>query len=316
MQEYQLTLASQDNHTISGTAFCPDNPGAVLVIAHGMAEHAGRYTNFARWLAERGIATVTYNHRGHGPDCTEDQLGYYSDDNGWNKVTDDLHKVLLDTRKRLPDTPLILMGHSMGSFIAQSCAQQYGDCLDALILSATNRIHRSQLRTSRLLIAGILKLRGKHHRSPTIAKLTFGKFNRLFKPNRTECDWLSRDTAQVDNYLADPLCGFKCTTGLWRDFIEGMLTITPTQWRKDLPVHLFAGTKDPVGEMGEGIRRHHQNILKAGVHTATLRLFDDGRHEMLNEINADDVWCFVLALLNRYARSYENVSETDPLETS
>lgn len=301
MQEYPLTLTSQDSHTISGTLFCPENPGVVLVIAHGMAEHAGRYTPFARWLAEQNVATLTYNHRGHGPDCPEDQLGYYSDHDGWGKVTDDLHRVLLHARERFPDTPLVLMGHSMGSFIAQSCAQQHSDSLDALILSATNRIHHSQLRASRLLIGGIRKLHGHYHRSPTIARITFGKFNSLFKPNRTECDWLSRDTAQVDSYVADPLCGFRCTNSLWHDFIEGMLTIKPAQWRKDLPVHLFAGTEDPVGEMGEGISRHHQSILKAGVQTATLKLFNGGRHEMLNETNADEVWRYVYSLLDQYA---------------
>jgi alpha-beta hydrolase superfamily lysophospholipase len=305
MQEHPLTLTSQDSHTISGTLFCPDQPGAVLVIAHGMAEHAGRYTQFARWLAERHIATLTYNHRGHGPDCPESQLGYYSDQNGWEKVTDDLHRVLLTARERFPGIPLILMGHSMGSFIAQSCAQQHGDCLDALILSATNRIYRTQLRASRLLIGGIRTLHGDGHRSPTIARITFGKFNSLFKPNRTECDWLSRDTDQVDRYIADPLCGFKCTTGLWHDFIEGMLTITPGQWRKDLPVHLFAGTHDPVGEMGEGIARHHESILKAGVRTATLKLFDGGRHEMLNETNADEVWAYVHSLISQYVQPAE-----------
>jgi alpha-beta hydrolase superfamily lysophospholipase len=300
MQEHSLSLASQDNHTIIGTVFCPEHSAAVLVIAHGMAEHAGRYSGFAHWLASRKIAVVTYNHRGHGPDCPKDQLGHYGDHNGWGKVTDDLHRVLLDTRERFPGLPLILLGHSMGSFIAQSCAQRHPDALDALILSATNRIHRPQLIASRILIGGIRKLLGNRHLSPTIAKMTFGKFNNLFKPNRTECDWLSRDTNQVDRYAADPLCGFECTTGLWHDFINGMLTITPSQWRKDLPVHLFAGTRDPVGEMGKGISRHYQSIRKAGVNNVTLKLFDDGRHEMLNEINASEVWDYVYSLVKLY----------------
>jgi len=309
MQERPLTLSSQDEHTISGTMFCPERPVAVLVIAHGMAEHAGRYADFARWLAKRDIAAVTYNHRGHGPQCPEDQLGHYSDQNGWAKVVDDLHRVLLDTRKHFPNIPLVLLGHSMGSFIAQSCAQQYPDCLDALILSATNRIHRPSLIVSRLLISGIRKLHGNHHLSPTIAKMSFGRFNNQFKPNRTECDWLSRDTAQVDRYVADPLCGFECTTGLWHDFINGMLTIAPSQWRKDLPVHLFAGTDDPVGEMGEGVSRHYQSIRKAGIQTVTLKLFDKGRHEMLNELNAEEVWSYVYSLLSQYLSPAEAQSE-------
>lgn len=212
-------------------------------------------------------------------------------------MVDDLNRVLLNARERFPNTPLALLGHSMGSFIAQSCAQQHSSSLDCLILSATNRIHRPQLWASKALIGGIRRLYGNDHKSPTIAKMTFGKFNRLFQPNRTDCDWLSRDSAQVDKYVSDPLCGFECTTGLWHDFIQGMLTINPSTWRKDLPVHLFAGSDDPVGEMGKGIIHHAQNIRKAGVLETSLLLFEGGRHEMLNETNTGEVREYVLSLL-------------------
>ncbi|MFP3977091.1 alpha/beta hydrolase [Marinobacter sp. KMM 10035] len=297
MQEQSLSLNGQNNHTITGRIFSPNMPRSVLVIAHGMAEHADRYADFARWLTQRNIAVVTMNHRGHGPACTADQLGHYSDTGGWEKVVDDLNRVLLDTRARFPGIRLALLGHSMGSFIAQSCAQQYPASLDMLILSATNRIHRPQLWVSGILINGIRRFHGKHHRSPTIAKMSFGKFNRMFKPNRTDCDWLSRDTAEVDKYIADPFCGFECTTGLWHDFIQGMLTIKPSTWRKDLPVHLFSGTDDPVGEMGKGIARHFEAIRQAGVKDTSLRLFEGGRHEMLNETNTDEVREHILSLL-------------------
>lgn len=297
-QEQALNLASQDSHVITGSVFCPDTPVSVLVIAHGMAEHAGRYTGFARWLAERGIAVVTFNHRGHGPACPGDQLGQYSDTDGWGKVVDDLNQVLLNARERFPGIPLVLLGHSMGSFIAQSCAQQHSRSLDCLILSATNRIHRPQLWASKALIGGIRRLYGNDHKSPVIAKMTFTKFNRLFRPNRTSCDWLSRDTTRVDQYVLDPFCGFECTAGLWHDFIKGMLTINPAKWRKDLPVYLFSGSDDPVGEMGKGITRHAQNIRNAGVLETSLQLFEGGRHEMLNETNAGEVREYVLSLLD------------------
>lgn len=297
VQEQPLSLNGLNNHTITGLVCYPPRPHSVLVIAHGMAEHAERYSDFARWMAARDIAVVTMNHRGHGPDCTADQLGHYSDTHGWAKVVDDLHRVLVDARERFPGVSLTLLGHSMGSFIAQSCAQQHPDALDTLILSATNRINRPELWVSGFLINGIRRFHGKHHRSPLIAKVSFGKFNRMFQPNRTDCDWLSRDTTQVDKYCADPLCGFECTTGLWHDFIQGMLTIKPPAWRKDLPVHLFSGTNDPVGEMGKGVGRHLKAIRQAGVYHASLKLFEGGRHEMLNETNADEVRDYVLSLI-------------------
>ncbi|MBW4934646.1 alpha/beta fold hydrolase [Marinobacter sp. F4206] len=305
MQEHPLTLTSRDDHQITGTVFEPEHPSSVLVIAHGMAEHAGRYTEFAHWLCARQVAVVTYDHRGHGPNCPKSRLGHYSDDNGWEKVTDDLYRVLLHTRDHFPGLPLALLGHSMGSFIAQNCAQQHGDALDALILSATNRIHRSQLLASSMLIGGIRTVYGARHLSPTIARMTFAKFNRQFRPNRTDSDWLSRDANQVDAYVADPFCGFECSAGLWYDFIRGMLAISPAKWRKDLPVHLFAGTDDPVGEMGKGITRHFQAIRNAGVHRVTLRLFDRGRHEMLNEINVNEVRDYILSLCQPQAHRHD-----------
>jgi alpha-beta hydrolase superfamily lysophospholipase len=126
--------------------------------------------------------------------------------------------------------------------------------------------------------------------------MTFGQFNRAFRPNRTGSDWLSRDVEQVDRYEADPSCGFDCTVGLWQDFIGGMLSIRPATWHRDLPVHLLSGTADAVGEMGKGVRQHFQTIRESGIEQVTLRLFDGGRHEMLNETNRMEVWRYVLTL--------------------
>ena len=294
MNQHTLNLTSDDGHRITGTLFQPDTPVACLVISHGMAEHGNRYTALAQWLAENNVAVMTYHHRGHGPDCAPAALGHYADRQGWSKVVSDLGRVINQARQTFPGVPVSLFGHSMGSFIAQSYAQQHGDGLNTLILSATNRIHRTELQASRLLIGLIRLVRGKRHKSPLIANLTFRKFNRQFQPNRTDCDWLSRDEQQVDRYIADPACGFECSAGLWHDFVKGMLSINPSVWRKDLPVHLFAGTEDAVGEMGKGIRQHFQSIREAGIHKVTLRLFEHGRHEMLNELNAEDVWQHLL----------------------
>lgn len=290
MPEQSASLSAPDGHRIRVNAFEPTDPDVTLVIAHGMAEHSGRYAPFARWLNDRGVAVFTYDHRGHGGDCPPADLGHYADDHGWQKVTHDLGLVIQHARACYPDRPLALLGHSMGSFIAQSHAQSQGASVDTLILSATNRIHRPHLQASRALIASIATCYGKRHRSETVARMTFGKFNRLFQPNRTECDWLSRDPAQVDRYASDPLCGFQCTTGLWLDFIGGMLSINPQTWRRDLPVRMIAGDCDPVGEMGKGIKRHYNALQRSGLKDSTLTLFEGGRHEMLNETNAGEVW--------------------------
>lgn len=296
MNTHPLTLNTPDGHVITGTLFVPQVPTGVLIISHGMAEHGNRYESLARWLCQRHLAVITYHHRGHGPQCTEDSLGHYADTGGWRRVLADLHRVVCHARTRFPAQPVHLLGHSMGSFIAQGYAQQHGDHLDTLILSATNRVDRARLLASGALVLLIKAVRGRRYRSRLIARMTFEQFNRQFRPNRTHADWLSRDPAQVDRYIADPRCGFDCTVGLWRDFIGGMLGITPAAWRKDLPVHLFSGTADAVGEMGTGVREHVRILRDAGISTVTLRLFEGGRHEMLNETNRDEVWQYLHSL--------------------
>ncbi|MGC8120672.1 alpha/beta hydrolase [Marinobacter sp. VGCF2001] len=301
MITHPLTLSVADGHVITGHRYLPAEPTGVLVISHGMAEHGDRYRELAQWLATRGLVVVTYHHRGHGPKCPQTQLGHYANRRGWQSVVNDLAQVVEAARKQHPGLPINLLGHSMGSFIAQYYAQQSGDRIDTLLLSATNRIHRPQLIALRAFIRLVAPIRGWQHRSRLLRQITFGQFNRAFRPNRTESDWLSRDTEQVDRYEADPACGFDCTIGLWHDFTGGMLGIRPATWRRDLPVHLFSGTADAVGEMGAGVRRHFQAIREAGMEQVTLRLFDGGRHEMLNESNREEVWQYMLTLCRRHS---------------
>lgn len=292
----QTFLIASDSRRIPVTSWRPDHPRATLVIAHGMAEYAERYAPLAQWLCAQGVQVVAADHRGHGPHCAPEELGHFGDEDGWNKVVSDLHQVIRYARNQAPDLPLTLFGHSMGSFIAQACAQQYGEELDNLVLCATNRINRKELCASRVMIAAIRRLKGLRHRSSLISDRTFGAFNREFQPNRTSHDWLSRDPEQVDRYLADPLCGFECSSQLWSDFIGGMLTIDPRQWRKDLPVHLIAGSEDPVGEMGHGVSQHCDDLHAAGV-PATFRLYHGARHELINETNASEVWQHLISSL-------------------
>ncbi len=296
MNEHALT--ANDGRTMPVQTWVPQAPVAVLVIAHGMAEYAGRYDSLARWLMARQVAVVAADHRGHGPGCPADERGFFAPRRGWDKVIEDLHRVVTYAHSLAPEKPLTLLGHSMGSFIAQAYIQRYGDSVHSLILSATNRINRPALTVSRWLVRLIKTFRGPRHISPMINNMTFGAFNKPFRPNRTTHDWLSRDAAQVDRYIADPCCGFHCTTQLWSDLISGMMAINPALWPRHLPIHLLAGTDDPVGEMGKGVSRHEADIKAAGVNVASCRLFEGGRHEMINETNATEVWEHIYGCLN------------------
>lgn len=294
-QEHFIT--STDGHRVPVLSWVPDRADQALVIAHGMAEHAARYEPLAQWLNQRGIAVYAIQHRGHGPHCPAGSLGHYADNQGWQKVINDLSNIIHWVRSQHPDMPLSLFGHSMGSFIAQAYVQQYGDQIDNLLLCATNRIDRMKLAPYLGLVKLIALIRGKHHQSPLIDALSFGAFNKSFAPNRTSHDWLSRDSTQVDRYLKDPLCGFHCSVGLWADFIGGMLALNPDRWRRNLPVHLMAGDQDPVGEMGKGFSRHVANLRKAGVHVASVQLFEGARHELVNETVAHQVREHILQCL-------------------
>lgn len=303
MDAQERFITSPDSHRIPMLCWVPEQASSVLVIAHGMAEHAARYEPLAHWLNQRGVAVYAIQHRGHGPHCPPENHGHYADRKGWQSVIDDLSLVIQSARSEHPDLPLSLFGHSMGSFIAQAYVQQYGNQIDNLLLCATNRIDRLKLGPYLGLVKLIKRVRGKRYRSPLIDTLSFDAFNKSFAPNRTGHDWLSRDAAQVDRYENDPLCGFTCTVGLWTDFISGMLSLKPGRWRKDLPVHLMAGDQDAVGEMGKGFNRHIANLRKAGVTVASERLFEGARHELVNETVAEEVWQHIYQCLDQNNRS-------------
>lgn len=290
MQYLEEFLTAPDGHEIPVRLWRPHTVDNILVIAHGMAEYCERYAPLADWLTESNIAVVALNHRGHGMDCKDEDLGFYSDIRGWQKVLDDLHQAIQFARKELPNVPVSLLGHSMGSFISQAYIQQYGDGISNLILTSTNRIDRPLVLAARTLARSISMLKGPRSTSKLIDFLSFGSFNNKFKPNRTEYDWLSRDTEHVDAYVNDPYCGFSCTTQMWADFLGGMLSIDYSEWPEGLNVHLLSGTADPVGEMGKGISKAAEQMKKAGRQLGTFKLYDGARHELVNETNAMEVW--------------------------
>lgn len=290
MQYLEEFLDAPDGHEIPVRLWRPKTVDNILVIAHGMAEYCERYAPLADWLTESNIAVVALNHRGHGMDCPESSLGYFADSRGWQKVLDDLDQTIQFARKELPRVPMTLMGHSMGSFIAQSFIQQHPSKVDRLILMSTNTVDR----VPRSIDYGILKtlkfFKGANKPSELIESLSFKKFNKYFAPNRTENDWLSRDNEHVDAYVADPYCGFACSVGLWCDLLKAMLELDIPSWPNDLPIHLLSGTADAVGDMGKGVTKLSQSIKNAGKTLSSFKLYDGARHELVNETNAEEVW--------------------------
>lgn len=290
MQYLEEFLTADDGHEIPVRIWRPNTVDNILVIAHGMAEYCERYAPMADWLTEANIAVVALNHRGHGMDCEFEDMGYFADHFGWQKVVNDLHQCIEFAKKELPTAPITLFGHSMGSFISQSYFAQHSDQLAQLILGSTTRANRPKLYGSLFILSFIKFFKGKRATSKLVDYLSFGQFNRKFKPNRTDSDWINRDDNQVDEYIADPFCGFSCSLLFWQDFITGILSIDHKLWPDDKPIHFLSGSDDSVGELGKGVGKLVEQVKAANKKVGTFKLYPQARHELVNEVNALEVW--------------------------
>ena len=284
-------LAAADGHDIHAQLWAPEGQASCIIqILHGLGEHSDRYARFAAGAVGRGFVVCIHDHRGHGSHC--DELGHFADSGGWQKVVSDAELVNDFVQQQFAGTPIVLLGHSMGSYIAQTFAMQYGSRLSGLILSASTWPSRLQLAPAKLL-ARIEALRlGIHGKSELLDKLGFGNFNKPFEPARTKRDWLSRDEAEVDKYVSDPLCGGPYSCGLWLDLLGGLFDLASdkavSRVPLDLPILITGGAHDPVGgDKGmTSLALHYAQTLHQSM---KVKIYAEGRHEMLNEINRDEV---------------------------
>ncbi|MGN1002689.1 MAG: lysophospholipase [Oscillospiraceae bacterium] len=305
MPEFRdYTYPSCNNKTEIHVRRCtPDGPvRGVVQIAHGIAEHVERYDRFAAFLAENGFVVVANDHLGHGQSMKDpaDQ-GFFAENGGWEVVVGDMRRLCRLTSDEFPGLPYFLFGHSMGSFLSRTFIIRFPELLDGVILSGTGQQLPAVVTGGRLVSSLEIRRHGRRYVSDRLDKLAFGSYNKAFAPARTPYDWLSRDTEQVDKYAADPLCGFKATAGLFSDMMGGIRFVSDPKnlprMRKELPVFFLSGDKDPVGDQGKGVLRAYNGFLKAGMKDVTLKLYPGGRHEMLNELNYQEVQQDVLVWL-------------------
>jgi alpha-beta hydrolase superfamily lysophospholipase len=271
------------------------NPRACVHVVHGMAEHGQRYGRLAGALNAEGIAVWAHDHRGHGINPVPGLRGHFAADDtedGWKALVRDGGDVSAEMQRQFPGVPLFLFAHSMGSFAGQTLIGERPTLYRGVLLCGTNGPPGFQEGLVRA-IARAQRVFGARRPGTAISNLVFGGYNRHFKPTRTEFDWLSRDTAEVDKYIADPLCGFSLTSQAWVEFLDGRALLGThahlQRIPKTLPIHLIAGTHDPVGEMSAGVTRLMSVWAQAGLTRVTHRFYDDARHELMNEINRDEV---------------------------
>lgn len=270
------------------------NTKGIVQIVHGMTEYALRYDYFAEKLSKNGYTVYAHDQRGHGEtSLVVEERGYIADSEGFDVLVEDVKELTDIIKEENPKVPIILLGHSMGSFVTQRYIELYGDKINGVILSGTNG-RPDKITKLGILISKIeIMLRGRKAKSKLMDKLSFGNFNSNFKPNRTDYDWLCSVEEEVDKYIESSMCGFICTTSFYYDLIRGLWKINKIEnlrkIPKDLPIFIFAGDKDPVGKFGKGIIRLYNDYKELGIEDLKYKLYKNGRHEMLNEKNKDKV---------------------------
>lgn len=279
------------------------SPRAVVQIAHGMAEHGGRYAHVAQALVDAGYVVYAADHRGHGQSAQSDaDLGYFADHDGWQRVIADMFVLNQRIASEHPTLRRFLIGHSMGSMLARDYLTLHGDSVQAVVLSGTSAPTGALAKVGALIAKGERFRIGARGRSKLLEAMSTGDYNRQFRPNRTAHDWLSRDEEQVDRYIADPRCGFDFTVQGWIDVLSGVQRIEDATLiahiPHQLPVILMSGSRDPLGKNGRGIEAVAQLFRSAGMKHVDVKLYPDARHEIFNETNRAEVIGDLVTWLN------------------
>jgi alpha-beta hydrolase superfamily lysophospholipase len=285
---------------------------AIVHIVHGMAEHSLRYDALARRLCREGYEVWAADQRGHGATADPARndpakgglLGHCADQDGFSRVSADVHGINRRIKEISPRSPLFLLGHSWGSFIVQNCMERYGGELAGCVLSGTRGPDQGlKLRLGAPLLRAIAAAGGCRRPSRLAWALSDGPYRKAFKPSRTPFDWLSRDGAAVDAYIADPRCGMRCSSGFYRDLANGLTLIhrreSIARIRRDMPVYVFCGSADPVGDMGSSPTALVEAYRAAGIADLEFVLYPEARHETLHETNRDEVSDGLIAWLNK-----------------
>lgn len=273
-------------------------PKAVVQIVHGIAEFVERYDDFSNFLTGHDIAVVGEDHMGHGQSINGDGIqGYFH--GGWFTAIEDTMQLILDTMEAYPGVPYILFGHSMGSFMARTILCKYpASGIHAAIICGTGWQPSFALPALIKVVEGICKKTGETNPNETLQGMVFGSYNKKVEHPRTPFDWLTRDAKIVDDYIAHPLCGFTASCGLLREMLKGIHYIQQKNnlaaMNKDLPVFFIAGGDDPVGPYGKGVQKCADTFVSVGMTDVKTKIYPLCRHEILNEINREEVYEDVL----------------------
>lgn len=300
----ELYLDSQGGGKIYACQWIPEGSiTAIVQIVHGIAEHTGRYDDFARWLNDRGILVVAEDHMGHGKSVGKNGVkGYF--DGGWFAAAGDCLGLMEKTMAEYPGIPYFVFGHSMGSFLTRTMLIKKPDCgIRGAVICGTAWQSQALLSAAKPVAKLVCKISGEREPSAFLDKLMFGGYNSRVSPKRTSFDWLCSEESVVDAYIADPLCGFTATAGLARDMIGGISFNQKPEnlrkMRKKLPVFFIAGQDDPVGSYGKGVTKAAEVFTASGMERVECKLYPGMRHEILNEKGREAVYTDILTWIQK-----------------
>ena len=285
----RFSYEGSEHLKISAVKWLPEGEiKAVIQIVHGMNEHMERYSGMAEFLNKKGFAVYGEDHRGHGLTAEiKKDLGHFYDKDGFPKIMNDIHGLTEIIKREHLGIPVFLFGHSMGSFISRNIITFFPNDFKGVILSGTGNYGAIELTLSKTVLKLLLFIYSPRKVIPYFFTNGMNNFNRNFEPRRTDYDWLSTDPKVADEFIADPLCGTMNSLGFYRDLLDMLDNMQKKKniekIPENLPIFMFSGSMDPVGENGKTSALAYENYKKAGIKDITFKLWEGYRHEVHKE---------------------------------
>lgn len=289
-----FTFKAKDNIDIFVYNWIPKGSiKGIVQIAHGVGEHAGRYEGFAKDLSKSGYMVYANDHRGHGKTANTPVQLTYLGDNGWNLMIEDSWRLTEIIRKENPHIPVFFFGHSMGSFLLRQYLYEYPNRIDGAIVAGTGIYEKLLINAGILIAKRLINRGGEKKRSYYINRMIFKNFNTKIDRPKTNFDWLSRDDKAVQEFIDDPFCGVPCTNNFFYEFLCGLREVHRTENVERIPkntsLFIISGDKDPIGHWGSDIPSLARQYSKIGIKDVEYKLYKDARHELINELNREEV---------------------------
>lgn len=307
-REEQMSFLSEDGKTtIHAVKWIPESGDykAVLQITHGMVEYIERYRDFADYMTGQGYLVVGHDHLGHGASVTsEAEWGFFREGNPSDTLVADMHKLRTTVQNENPGKPYFMLGHSMGSYMLRKYLCIHSDGVSGAVIMGTGSVPDGTTKLGLFVCKVIAAFRGWHYRSKMLQSLSYSKPYKKFDlyGEHYENSWLSKNTENVRAYYADPRCTFLFTVNGYQGLMEAVLYDNQPEHvrkvRKELPLFFVSGKDDPVGDLGEGVLRVYKMYKEAGMKDIAYRLYENDRHEILNETDRKQVYADIAAWLN------------------